>query len=279
MVQAPAVSRPSWMVALSGGNGGRRRSPVEILATAATYVTHNPAADVSGLRSGRFGRWADGVIELREDCVTFASHWDAHNDQALAESGPLWVVLGDSTAQGLGAPSPMGGYVGQVLAGLRQRTGRPWRVLNLSLSGALIRDVLRDQLPRIPADAEMVTCGIGANDILYSTPSKVLADVRGLVGAVPGGTVLLDLPLPAGIWGILGRASVPYVARINQTIRQAAAARGLPVAEVSAYFLPPWAGKFGPDNFHPSQDGYRDWARALLTAIPAGTEIAAVPAL
>jgi acyl-CoA thioesterase I len=279
MVQAPAVSRPSWMVALSGGNGGRRRSPVEILATAATYVTHNPAANVSGLRSGRFGRWADGVIELREDCVTFASHWDAHNDQALAESGPLWVVLGDSTAQGLGAPSPMGGYVGQVLAGLRQRTGRPWRVLNLSLSGALIRDVLRDQLPRIPADAEMVTCGIGANDILYSTPSKVLADVRGLVGAVPGGTVLLDLPLPAGIWGILGRASVPYVARINQTIRQAAAARGLPVAEVSACFLPPWAGKFGPDNFHPSQDGYRDWARALLTAIPAGTEIAAVPAL
>jgi lysophospholipase L1-like esterase len=267
------------MVALSGGNGGRRRSPVEILATAATYVTHNRAADVSGLRSGRFGRWADGVIELREDCVTFASHWDAHNDQALAGSGPLWVVLGDSTAQGLGAPSPMGGYVGQVLAGLRQRTGQRWRVLNLSLSGALIRDVQRDQLPRIPADAGLVTCGIGANDILYSTPAKVLADLRGLIGAVPGGTVVLDLPLPTGIWGILGRASVPYVTRINQTIRQAAAARGLPVAEVSAHFLPPWAGKFGPDNFHPSQDGYRDWARALLTAIPAGTEIAAVPAL
>jgi acyl-CoA thioesterase I len=279
MVQAPTVSRPSWMVALSGGNGGRRRSPVEILATAATYVTHNPAANVSGLRSGRFGRWADGVIELREDCVTFARHWDAHNDRVLAENGPLWVVLGDSTAQGLGAPSPMGGYVGQVLAGLRERTGEPWRVLNLSLSGALIRDVLRDQLSRIPAGAEMVTCGIGANDILYSTPSKVLADLRGLIGAVPGGTVVLDLPLPTGIWGILGRASVPYVARINSTIREAAAARGLPVAEVSAHFLPPWAGKFGPDNFHPSQDGYRDWARALLTAIPAGTQIAGVAAL
>jgi acyl-CoA thioesterase-1 len=276
MHQAPTVSRPSWMVTLSGGSGVRRRSPVEILATAATYVTHNPAADRSGLRAGRFGRWADGVIALREDCVTFAGHWDAHNDRVLTESGPLWVVLGDSTAQGLGAPSPMGGYVGQVLAGLRERTGRPWRVLNLSLSGALIRDVLRDQLPRIPAGAEMVTCGIGANDILYSTPSKVLAEVRGLIAAVPGGTVLLDLPLPTGIWGILGRASVPYVARINQTIQQAAGARGRPLAEVSAHFLPPWAGKFGPDNFHPSQDGYRDWARALLTAIPAGTELTRV---
>jgi lysophospholipase L1-like esterase len=60
---------------------------------------------------------------------------------------------------------------------------------------------------------------------------------------------------------------VPYVARINRTIHQAAAARGLPVAEVSAHFLPPWAGKFASDCFHPSQDGYRDWARALLPAV------------
>ncbi len=42
MHQAPTVSRPSWMVALSGGNSGRRRSPVEILATAATYVKFGP---------------------------------------------------------------------------------------------------------------------------------------------------------------------------------------------------------------------------------------------
>jgi acyl-CoA thioesterase I len=145
------------MVALSGGDGSRRRSPVELVATAATYVTRNPAADLSGLRTGRFGRWADGVIALREDCVAYASHWNAHNDQILAESGPLWVVLGDSTAQGLGAPTPMGGYVGQVLAGLRLQTGQRWRVLNLSLSGALIRDVLRDQLPRLPVAPDLVT--------------------------------------------------------------------------------------------------------------------------
>src|SRR5580693_1827826 len=100
MHQAPTVSRPSWMVTLSGGSGGRRRSPVEILATAATYVTHNPAADRSGLRSGRFGRWADGVIALREDCVTFAAIWVVCNDRVPTECGPLWVVLGDSTAQG-----------------------------------------------------------------------------------------------------------------------------------------------------------------------------------
>jgi lysophospholipase L1-like esterase len=206
---------------------------------------------------------------MRGDCVAFASHWQAHNDRVLTETGPLWVVLGDSTGQGLGAPSPEGGYVGQTLAELRQGTGRPWRVLNLSVSGALIRDVLHDQLPRLPAGAGLVTCGIGVNDILYTPPAKLLRDLRTLMGAIPDGTVILDLPLPTGIWGILGRISVPYVARINRTIHETALARGLPVAEVSAHFLPPWAGKFASDSFHPSQAGYRDWTRALLATIPA----------
>jgi len=31
--------------------------------------------------------------------------------------------------------------------------------------------------------------------------------------------------------------------------------------------MPPWTGKFASDCFHPSQDGYRDWARALLAVI------------
>jgi acyl-CoA thioesterase I len=270
MQRMPAVSRPAWMMALSGfadRGGGPRRSPIEIVATMGSYLTRTQAAEVSGLRAGPFGRWADGVSAMREDCAVFARHWQDNNDQVLALDGPLWVALGDSTAQGLGASRPDGGYVGQVLADLRQRTGLPWRVLNLSVSGSLTRDVLGAQLPLMPAGANLVTCGIGVNDILYTSPAKLFADLRALIAAVPDHTVLLDLPLPAGCWGVLGRASVPYVARINRTIHQAAAARGLRVAEVSAHFLPPWAGKFASDCFHPSQDGYRDWARALLPAV------------
>jgi hypothetical protein len=151
------------MLALSGVGdriGAPRRSPVEIIAIMGTYITRTQAAGVSGLRTGPFGRWADGVTAMREDCAAYARYWQAHNDQVLTMDGPLWVVLGDSTAQGLGAPSPDGGYVGQ-----------------------------------------------------------------------------------------------------------AAAARDLPVAEVSAHFLPPWTGKFASDCFHPSPAGHRDWARALLAAV------------
>jgi acyl-CoA thioesterase-1 len=239
-----------------------RKSPVEIVATAGTR-----AAGVSGLRTGRFARWADGVTAMREDCAAFAHYWHGHNERVAGRTGPLWVVLGDSTAQGLGAPSPSGGYVGQVLAGLRDRTGKPWQVLNLSKSGSVFGDVIRAQLPRVPSDAALVTCGVGMNDILYTVPGKLFTDLRELVARVPEGTVLLDLPVPAGVWGVIGRASVPYIARINRVLHQAAAQRGLPVARVSDQFTSPWRGKFARDNFHPSQDGYRDWSRALLTAI------------
>jgi acyl-CoA thioesterase-1 len=267
MSQLPSVSRPPWLAALSG-TGATRRSPVEIVANAASYVTRTQAAERSGLQSGWLGRWTDGVATLRGDCVTFASHWQAHNDRVRGEDGPLWVVLGDSTAQGLGALSPEGGYVGQALAELRLRTGQPWRVLNLSTSGALIRDVLGTQLPQVPAGADLVTCGIGVNDIFYSAPRRLLRDLRALIATLPEGTVLLDLPLPAGLWGLLGRASLPYVTRINRTIYAEAGGRGLPVAAVSTHFLPPWSGKFASDFFHPSQAGYWDWSRAVLAALP-----------
>jgi acyl-CoA thioesterase I len=246
---------------------------VEIVANMGTYLTRSPAAEVSGLRAGRFGQWADGVTAMRADCTAFADYWRGHNERVLAypDVGPLWVVLGDSTAQGLGASSPYSGYVGQVLRALRQLTGLHWRVLNLSVSGALIRDVISNQLPLVPARADLVTCGVGVNDLLYAAPGRLFGDVRSLVGSVPDATVLLDLPVPAGVWGLLGRASVPYVTRVNRVLYEGAALRGLPVARISESFAPPWHGKFAADLFHPSQIGYRDWARALVAAIPAAS--------
>ena len=162
------VSRPAWVGAvnaLTGTNGASRKSPVEILADAASVVTHSPYAQVTGISHGKLGRWTDGVAVLRAHRTEFATYWDAHNVRVLGKQeralqngnapDPLWVVLGDSTAQGLGAPGPHGGYVGQTLHELRRTTGRHWRVLNLSVSGALIRDVIADQIPQIDGHGEV----------------------------------------------------------------------------------------------------------------------------
>jgi acyl-CoA thioesterase I len=269
------------MNALTGTGGASRKSPVEVFATAASVVTRSPYAEATGIKHGKLGRWTDGVAELRAARTEFATYWDAHNVRVLSnlepdlqssgDRDPLWVVLGDSTAQGLGAPGPYGGYVGQTLYQLRRTTGRHWQVLNLSVSGGLIRDVLADQLPQLDGRyPDLVTCGAGANDILYSSPGKLFSDLRTLLAAVPPDTVMLDLPLLSGFWGIVGHMSVPYISRINRVIREVATERSLRVAEVSRHFVPPWAGKFSVDNFHPSQDGYRDWSRALVEALTPG---------
>jgi acyl-CoA thioesterase I len=283
------VSRPAWVGAvnaLTGTRGANRKSPVEIFADAASVVTRSPYAEVTGISRGKLGRWTDGVAELRADRREFASYWDAHNARVLGNReralrngvapDPLWVVLGDSTAQGLGAPGPHGGYVGQTLDQLRHTTGRHWRVLNLSVSGAVMRDVLANQIPRLEGQhPDLVTCGAGANDILYSAPGKLFGDLRTLLAALPDDTVVLDLPLLTGFWWIVGHISVPYITRINRVIREVATERNLRVAEVSRHFIPPWTGKFSVDNFHPSQDGYRDWSRALVAALTAGSAAAA----
>ena len=98
-------------------------------------------------------------------------------------------------------------------------------MLNLSVSGALIRDVVGEQLPLLPTTPDLVTCGIGANDILYSAPGKLFSDMRALLAAVPDDTVMLDLPLLAGFWWIVGRMSVPYITRINRVIHEVATER------------------------------------------------------
>ena len=278
------VSRPAWvgaMNALTGTRGASRKSPVEIFADAASVVTRSQYAEVTGIKHGRLGRWTDGVAELRSARTEFAAYWGAHNEEVLAKRerairdgdalDPLWVVLGDSTAQGLGAAGPRGGYVGQTLYQLRRTTGTHWQVLNLSVSGALMRDVLADQIPLLDGQRpDLVTCGAAANDILYSAPGKLFGDLRSLLAAVPEETVMLDLPLLNGFWGIVGHMSVPYITRINRVIREVASERRLRVAEVSRQFVPPWAGKFSVDHFHPSQDGYRDWSRALVEALTPG---------
>src|ERR1700689_1432721 len=180
MQPTSAVSRPAWgsaMNALPGTGGTVRKSPVEIVADAASVVTHSHYAEFTGVRAGKLGRWTDGVAAMRADRATFASYWAAHNEQvrherandADAHADPLWVVLGDSTAQGLGAPGPKGGYVGQALTPPMRTPDRHWRVFNHSVSGAFTRDVLAPQIPlkteERPDDAP---CGAGNYVILFT---------------------------------------------------------------------------------------------------------------
>ena len=63
-----------------------------------------------------------GVRQVHAQVAPFAKAWDEANDTALSGEGPLWVVLGDSTAQGIGATAYDQGYVGQLRTALDEHS-------------------------------------------------------------------------------------------------------------------------------------------------------------
>jgi lysophospholipase L1-like esterase len=192
----------------------------------------------------------------------FREAWEEANATARTDAGRLWLVLGDSTAQGIGAPSPDRGYVGQLRARLEARDAQPWRVLNASRTGARLRDVITRQLAwldELDAAPDLVTCVAGSNDVAWRPRlSGTLRDLATLLDRLPRGTVVATIPRGLNP----GRARV-----VNDEIRAAAPARGLVVADVWAHTGPPWAGKLAADAFHPSERGYEDWTAALAEAL------------
>jgi hypothetical protein len=111
----------------------------------------------------------------------YRRYWEESNERARQADGPLWVAVGDSTAQGIGASAPDRGYVGQLLVRLRDEQRRPWRVVNLSVTGARVADVVREQVPRINevGEPELVTCAAGANDVIRVGFRRVVEGASG----------------------------------------------------------------------------------------------------
>jgi acyl-CoA thioesterase-1 len=205
-------------------------------------------------------RFRVGLAQTRGQLHAFAALWDDANRHALDAEGPLWVVLGDSTAQGIGATVETG-YVAQLRAFLEARDGRAWRVVNLSRSGARAAGVDTTQLPALAAlgvTPDLVTCAVGANDLLRTPMPQLLASLRRIIDGLPDKAVIATLPQ-----GLATRRAL----RVNAVIGEEAAAAGLRVADVWAHTGAPWQGKYADDFFHPNVTGYADWARAFADAL------------
>ena len=188
--------------------------------------------------------------------------WSADNATSRTAGGPLWVVLGDSAAQGVGASAHDRGYVGIVLARLRA-TGAPWRVQNLSRSGARTREVVDVQWPAardLHPPADLLTAVIGGNDALRSKEADWLRATEDLCAALPPGAVVSTTAR-----GVFERKT----RRVNQVVRARAAERGLHVADLWAYTGAPYRGLYA-DGFHPNDRGYLQWADALSVALQEG---------
>ncbi len=212
-----------------------------------------------------------GARARRTQVPVFEREWLAANSEAQGASGPLWVVLGDSGSQAIGATQRRHGYVCGVLDALRAEDPS-WRVVNLSRTGARVADVLDTQLPalrKLPKPA-VLSVAIGINDIRHRTPDLAGAMLT-MLDALPAGSVVATVP--QGVRPERARA-------LNELIRREAAERGLRVADLWAHTGPPWQDKFSADHFHPNDLGYADWTAAFLEALdlaPVGSPAPAEP--
>lgn len=214
----------------------------------------------------------------------FARYWEQsnlavvskihRNREAGIEDPLIFVALGDSAAQGLGAGYVFDGYVPRLAAALADITGREVALINLSVSGAVIPSVLTHQVlslkgleTQVGIVPDILTCDIGGNDVSYGVDDMLLADyVAALTRSLPEGSFISDVPsFGPGPLGSRAKA-------ISSMIHSYADRDGHHLIELDNFTssLPLMSYLFryhATDFFHPNAHAYQHWAQLWLDQI------------
>ena len=139
------------------------------------------------------------------------------------------------------------------------------RIVNLSVSGAKIQDVINKQLPELKNyKPNLVTIDIGGNDVAGKYNSATFqAEYDKLAAALPRGTVVGNLPYFGGRIRHNAQAL-----NANTFISAAAQKYGLGVADLQTITRAHDSlSDYAADYFHPSDRGYQNWAAAYWAVI------------
>jgi lysophospholipase L1-like esterase len=203
-----------------------------------------------------------GVARVQDQVGPYAAAWQRSNQAALAADGPLWVALGDSLSQGIGAGAYDRGWVGQLRSRLAAG-GRPYRVVNLSVYGARAEDVLDRQLPALADVAnragmpDLITLMIGSNDLMSRrNRSGLPRRFDRILRQLPPGAVVTTLPNPTHT-----------AAQVNAVIAAVARERGLVIVDLRDSRTTSWRGRLAADHFHPNERGYTQLADVIADAV------------
>ncbi|HEV2636558.1 MAG TPA: SGNH/GDSL hydrolase family protein [Actinocrinis sp.] len=198
------------------------------------------------------------------------------------------VAVGDSFTEGLadaypgpgGPAGPFRGWAdlvadhlaGQAAAEDAGAAGEPFRYANLAVRGKLIGQILRDQVP--PAalmGADLVTLAGGLNDIMRPgcDVEAVCADLVRCADilAAQSGTLVLFRSIDFSRRMKSGRRLVPKMARLSETVDQAAGQYGAIVVDLGSARVFDDTRLWAPDRIHLSADGHRRVAAAVLEAL------------
>ncbi len=193
---------------------------------------------------------------------------DGAGDRRSASRPLNLLVIGDSTAAGVGVDHAELGLGGRLAEALAERTGRAvhWRAAGRN--GATARDLVRHFLkPALAEPVDLVFLTVGANDALALRSARAFRrDIRHIIertfAAHPDAALLMS-SLPAFFrFSLLPDPLRRSLYRHSQALEREA--RALIAAHPRAHMSPPpppyTDGFFASDDFHPSALGYQDWA-------------------
>lgn len=188
------------------------------------------------------------------------------------------LLLGDSIAAGLG-PTSLHMLGAQLAKRLAKRTRRSVRLHTAAIVGAET-SMLRAQLAGLPAGyaPDITVIVVGGNDATHrvktSTSTQQLSEVVGLlkqrgthviVGTCPDLGALQALPQPLRT---LARIASRQLADAQRDAVTELGAYAVSLADVvGPFFIARPDQMFAIDRFHPSSDGYRRTAKAILPSI------------
>ena len=194
-----------------------------------------------------------------------------------ASAGLRLLVVGESTAAGVGVAHQRDALPDRLAAELARRHGRSVEWTVSARTGATASYTRRELVPVAPGGQDVIVVALGANDAMRLTPRrKWRAKVQALVDELddhlrPGGRVLLAGVPTLGRFGILPqplRAVLGWHARALDRELGRLARRQPHVTHAPMPALQ-WPTMFAADGFHPNAAAYRVWAEHLAAAMDA----------
>lgn len=201
-------------------------------------------------------------------------------DAAGARSGTSGVtgdtvtllVIGESTIAGLGARTHEFALAGQFAQRLAARIGKKVNWTVIGKNGVTARRTIDELVPRIPDEKyDYILIGLGGNDVMkLSSPRKWRRDMTDLLG------ILRDKN-PDAVFFLSNCPMIKYSPAMPHPIRfilwelsklHDANIKELTAAMDGVHYYPQPADVeiegFFADGIHPSEQGYSDWAEAMM---------------
>lgn len=213
---------------------------------------------------GQITRWKVGILP------------DAAGDRfgitGTGDDPAKLFVIGESTVAGLGARDHERAFAGQFAKFVSGHIGRPvsWRVIGKN--GVTARRTIEELVPQMPdKQFDYILVGLGGNDVMkLSSPKKWRRDMIELLGILRAKNsdavifvsncpmIKYSTAIPHPIKFLLWELSKMHDANIREF-----------TAGMDRVFYYPQPADvrlegFFADGIHPSEQGYADWAEAMM---------------